>query len=100
MPNKMTGSKGVGDMANITEGKNPIRSERVSVAITPDMAEAARAASLELGMTLNAWLGMAIGRAVRAHRMEREVLVTVLKDVFGEQMKLELENLELPGGTS
>lgn len=76
------------------------RTERVSVALTPEMLKGVQQAKDDLGMTQNAWLGMAIGRAVRAHRMEREVLEKVLKETFGEQMKLEIEALAGADGTS
>lgn len=80
------------------EKKKEHRTERVSVALTPEMLDGVRQATADLGMTQNAWLGMAIGRAVRAHRMEREVLEKVLKETFGEQMKMQIE--ELVGGES
>jgi len=82
------------------EKEKEYRTERVSVALTPEMLNGVRQATAELGMTQNAWLGMAVGRAVRAHRLEREVLEKVLREFMGEQMQLELENLELPGGQS
>lgn len=69
----------------------PRKDERLSVAVSTEMLEQVKEACADLGMTQNAWLGMAIGRSVRAHRMEREVLEKVLKEVFGSQMKLELD---------
>jgi len=71
----------------------PKKTERLSVAVTPEMSEGCRQASADLGMTMNAWLGMAIGRAVRSHRMEREVLEKVLMETMGAQMRLELDEL-------
>jgi len=79
--------------------KGETKSGRTSFSITPSVLQGVRDAAAELGMTQNAWLGMAIGRAVRAHRMEREVLEKVLKETFGEQLKMELAAMERPDGT-
>ena len=71
----------------------PKKTERLSVAVSTEMLNQVREAAGDLGMTLNAYLGMAIGRAVRSHRMEREVLEKVLMETMGAQMRLELEEL-------
>lgn len=76
------------------------RSLRLSVALHPDIAEGARAASDELGISLSAWLAMAIGRAVRGHRLEAEVLERVLRETLGEQMQLAIEEQQRIGTPS
>lgn len=70
------------------------KTERVSMALSNNVAAGARQAATDLGMSLNAWLGMAVGRAVRAHEMERDVLEKVLKETFGEQLRLQLAEME------
>lgn len=80
--------------------QSDIRAQRVSVALRPDIAEDAKVAARELGISLSAWLAMAIGRAVRGHRLEREVLETVLRETLGEQMRLHLEEMEKEIGTT
>jgi len=90
-----TRSDGSENVAEVKEYK----SERTSVSVTPGVLQGARDAAADLGMTQNAWLGMAIGRAVRAHRMEREVLEKVLKETFGEQLKMEMTAMERHDGT-
>lgn len=76
------------------------RTDRVSVALAPDVAQGARDASAELGMSMSSWLAMAIGRAVRAHRLEREVLERVLRETLGEQLTLQMEEMSRELGQS
>lgn len=84
----------------MSDAKRAPRAQRVSVALRPDIVESAKDASEDLGISMSAWLAMAIGRAVRGHRLEREVLETVLRETLGEQMRLHLEEMEKEIGTT
>jgi hypothetical protein len=73
------------------------RSERVSVALSPDISAGAKEAAAELGVSLSSWLAIAVGNYVRSHRLQREVLERVLLETLGEQLKMELAEMEDAG---
>lgn len=87
MNTKMTLGEG-GDMA---EPKGAGRSARLNFTLKPEVLEGAREVAAELGISTNSWVALAVGRALRQHRMEREILQEVMTKVFGEQMMLEIE---------
>lgn len=80
-------------MANQESG----RSVRVSVALSPEIAAGAREAATELGVSLSSWLAIAVGNYVRSHRLQREVLERVLLETLGQQLKMELAEMEEAG---